>query len=57
MTFDSIFPAFINQWMLKTPEVVVMKALVKNIAHRNAIKDLKWTLFKLDGDRISFTAK
>lgn len=43
--------------MLKTPEVVVMKALVKNIARRNVIKDLKWTLFKLDGDRISFTAK
>lgn len=54
MTFGNIFPAYINQWMLKTTEVVVIKALVNNIAHKNVIKDLQWTLSKLIDGWISF---
>lgn len=57
MTFGNIFPACIHQWMLKTPEVVVIKALVNNTAHKNVIKDLQWTLFKLIDGWISFTVK
>lgn len=37
--------------------MVIVKVLVKNIAHKNVIKGLQWTLFQLIDGWISFTVK